>query len=324
MASNHGDETPVIEQTQNAPTVQLEATNKVKLNPPTPFDGKRNNFLIFMQDIYVYLKVNRHIYNDDDKKISFILSYLTGGDASIWKQQFIQSKIEEMERERRQEPDWGSYDDFIAALKTMFAAYDEPGEALEEMKKLRLNEGSITEHISQFKLLAYQAGMRDSSALMDLFHKTLPWALQRPIITSKHPPRTIEEWYTKATNFYVGFKKAQRLFKRKEPETSQKTFKRFTFSEKKDPNAMDIDRMTVDEHARLMKEGRCFRCKNTGHLSRDCPNKNNYQASGQQKTEPKKWTGMSAAAHIRALISSMSDEEKKILEDEGEKNGMGF
>jgi hypothetical protein len=30
------------------------------------------------------------------------------------------------------------------------------------------------------------------------------------------------------------------------------------------------------------------------------------------------------ASHIRALITSMSDEEKKVLEEEGEKNGLGF
>jgi hypothetical protein len=36
------------------------------------------------------------------------------------------------------------------------------------------------------------------------------------------------------------------------------------------------------------------------------------------------WMGKSIASHIRALIASMSNEEKKILEEEGEKNGMGF
>jgi hypothetical protein len=43
--------------------------------------------------------------------------------------------------------------------------------------------------------------------------------------------------------------------------------KKFTFPEKKDPNAMDIDHMMVDERTRLMKEGKCFRCKLFGHLS---------------------------------------------------------
>jgi hypothetical protein len=73
----------------------LKASDRIRLNTLTPFTGKRNEFVLFMQDIYIYLKVNQHIYDDDDKKISFILSYLTGGDAAIWKQQFIETKIEE-------------------------------------------------------------------------------------------------------------------------------------------------------------------------------------------------------------------------------------
>jgi Zinc knuckle len=84
---------------------------------------------------------------------------------------------------------------------------------------------------------------------------------------------------------------------------------------------MDIDRMSMEERTRLMKEGKCFRCKLFGHLSRDCPNKG--QNTIMTTTTPK-WTGKSAASHIRTLIASMSEEEKKVLEAEGEKFGLGF
>ncbi|KAI9135781.1 hypothetical protein BKA69DRAFT_1023706, partial [Paraphysoderma sedebokerense] len=33
-------------------------------------------------------------------------------------------------------------------------------------------------------------------------------------------------------------------------------------------------KMTADERQRLMKEGKCFVCKQKGHRSRDCPNRN--------------------------------------------------
>jgi Zinc knuckle len=169
--------------------------------------------------------------------------------------------------------------------------------------------------------------MKDSLALTNLYQETLPWALQSPIIRSEHPPKTLEEWYTKATNFYIGHKKTQRLFKKQDDKLTN-TFgmpsaqKKFTFPEKKDPNAMDIDRMTVDEQTCLMKEGKCFRCKLFGHLSRDCPNKG--QTNITPTTSTPRWTGKSAASHIRALIALMNDEEKKVLEEEGEKNGLGF
>jgi hypothetical protein len=41
-------------------------------------------------------------------------------------------------------------------------------------------------------------------------------------------------------------------------------------------------------------------------------------------TTTPKWTGKFAASHIRTLVASMSEEEKKVLEEEGEKHGLGF
>jgi hypothetical protein len=146
-----------------------KASEKIKLNPPTPFTGKQNEFIFFMQDVYIYLKVNRHLYNNDNKKISFILSYLTGGDAAIWKQQFIQTKIEEHEQDKTEEPNWGTYKSFVEALKKAFQPYDEPAEALEDMKKLHLGDNSIMEHNSRFRLLVSQTEMTDSPALIDLY-----------------------------------------------------------------------------------------------------------------------------------------------------------
>jgi hypothetical protein len=159
-----------------------KASKNIKLNPLTPFTGKQNKFVLFLQDIHIYLKVNQHTYDNDDKEIFFILSYLTGGDAAVWKQQFIQPKIEEHEEAENDEPDWGTYKEFVEALKTTFQPYDEPVEALEDIKKLRLSDGSITEHNSKFRLLMSQTGMKDSLALMDLYRETLPWSLQSPII----------------------------------------------------------------------------------------------------------------------------------------------
>jgi hypothetical protein len=70
-----------------------------------------------------------------------------------------------------------------------------------------------------------------------------------------------------------------------------------------------------------MKEGKCFRCKLFGHLSQDCPNKGQNTT---MTTTTLKWTGKSTASHIRTLIASISEEEKKILEEEGEKHSLGF
>jgi Retrotransposon gag protein len=235
-----------------ATTMTPKASENIKLNPPKPFTGKQSNFILFMQDVFVYLKVNKSIYDDDKKKISFILSYLADGDAAVWKQQFIQTKIEESVEAKTDEPSWENYKEFVEALKKTFQPYDELAEALEDIKKLRLGDGSITEHNSKFRLLVSQTGMKDSPALTDLYRETLPWGLQSTIIRSEHPPKMLEEWYTKATNFYIGHQRAQRLFKKQDNKPTNTTSalpaqKRFSFPEKEDPNAMDIDRMSIEE-----------------------------------------------------------------------------
>ena len=49
---------------------------------------------------------------------------------------------------------------------------------------------------------------------------------------------------------------------------------------------MDVDcinaSLTDDEKLQLMKEGRCFRCKNKGHMSKACPTRTSTSSSSSQ------------------------------------------
>ena len=297
---------------------------QVKLNPPRPFTGKRTDLNRFLQDIFVYLFINREHYNNEEKKIGFVLSFLTEGDAAIWKEQFI-DKIRKGATDalaRGDDPTWGSYDEFLQSFEKSFAPFDAPGDALDAMKNLKMGE-NIDEHISKFRLLLSQSGLKESAVIADLFQDTLPFGLKRAILTSEKPPKELEEWFTKATQFHNNWRRAQRILGRRtggEQRTPRiEGQRKFVFPKReKDPNAMDVDRLTVDERAKLMKEGRCFKCRKQGHLSRDCP--------GERPAEEpkKKWDGKSAAAHIRALIAGLSQEEKDKLEQEAETEGLGF
>ena len=65
------------------------AIKKTKLNPPKPFTGKQTDLQRFLQDTFVFLTINKQHYDNNDKKIAFIMSFMTDRDATLWKEEFI-------------------------------------------------------------------------------------------------------------------------------------------------------------------------------------------------------------------------------------------
>ena len=64
---------------------------EIWINNPTEFDGNREQLNLFLQDCHLYLALNSEIYNEDDKNIIFILSYMTKGTAKAWKEAFVRN-----------------------------------------------------------------------------------------------------------------------------------------------------------------------------------------------------------------------------------------
>ena len=70
---------------------------------------------------------------------------------------------------------------------------------------------------------------------------------------------------------------------------------------------MDVDALSLEERSKLMKEGKCFRCKKTGHLVKDCPEKGDHKKKEELK---KKWEGKELYTHIRNIYQEMDEEER--------------
>ena len=307
-------------------TMNNDKNKEIRINLPKAFSGKRTEFKRFIQDCLVYTAINKSVHDHDDKKIAFVLSFMNEGDAAAWKEEYIDVAINS-----EGEITFGTFDDFKTRLVKAFAPYDAPGDALEEMRRMRLaGNQSMDEHIARFRILVSQSQIPVSAALSDFFRETLPLPLQRQILCCDSPPETLDQWFEKASRFQNNFKCMQRILGRGKEQTRQGTGQqtpRRTFSfprKERDPNAMDVDRLSVDERTKLMKEGKCFRCKQFGHLSRECPGKGNT-TNQNQTPAPKKWTGKEAATHIRSLIANMDKEEKeKLLEEAEGEQGLGF
>ena len=118
--------------------------SELKLNQPKPFTGKRTKFDGFLQDVELYLNINKDIYNTDKKKIGYALSFMNEDDTKSWKGQFIQNA---------QGPtglDLGTWTQFVKELTNAFQPYDAPRDVLENITNMKMGNNTIEDHTARF------------------------------------------------------------------------------------------------------------------------------------------------------------------------------
>jgi hypothetical protein len=124
------------------------------------------------------MDINHEMYNNNLRKIAFVLSFMTTGSAATWKAQFIE---EAYAKPVPANPNnrLGTYTQFRKDLIEAFSMFDSVGDALDELRSLRKKKNeSIDEHIAKFKMLAAESKIDTTNPLsIELFKETLPWAL---------------------------------------------------------------------------------------------------------------------------------------------------
>ncbi len=100
----------------------------------------------------------------------------------------------------------------------------------------------------------------------------------------------------------------------------------------KDPNAMDVDALSIKQREEVLRTWACFKCGKIGHLARDQSFHPRYEGQGGwggnagQPGQPgmpgKTWTkGKDLLAHIRSLTAGLSAEEHEELMKGAEESG---
>ena len=183
--------------------------------------------------------------------------------------------------------------------------------------------------ITDFRLLIGEADLLTTSAsnqihLIKMFMTCLNLQLKKKIIFKDIVLKTIEEWYAKATQYDSKFRLAQAMMAldNQKKNTGKSWFNR-NQNQNKDPNAMDIGAtttmtgtafigaLTEEMWGALMKIGTCFRCRKMGHLSRDCPLKN--QGQQQQTQQQKIYTPKDVHTNIRSMTAEQRKELMEML-----------
>jgi Ty3 transposon capsid-like protein len=184
---------------------------ELNLNKPKAFNSNQDGFKEFLQNMEVYMDVNHETYNNDLRKIVFVLSFMTTGSAATWKAQFIEEAYAKPAPANPNDR-LGTYTHFRKDLIEAFSMFNSVENALDKLQSLRKKKTeSIDEHIAKFKILATKSKIDTMNPLsIKLFKETLPWALTLKLIKLETLLKTIDNWYEWAATLDHQFHKLNR------------------------------------------------------------------------------------------------------------------
>ena len=224
--------------------------------------------------------------------------------------------------------------DFKPANKKRSAAH--------KIAMLRQGKKTAEETITEFRLLTNQAGytvttQSDHMHLIDKLQKVLNTNLVKKILTSDNAPSTIDAWAEKAIQIDSNYRQTMETIERLNEEKKESKFSSSSKTStttanswrkkktERDPNAMDVDAMSTEKRAYLMKKGACFVCEQTGHRASEHDEYEKRQKNkGKDKTPPKKdlktihafFEALSKEQKERLLAMSITDEKEEESDDE--------
>jgi Retrotransposon gag protein/Zinc knuckle len=271
---------------------------------PTIFAGDRSLSDTFMRDFKIYKIMNplANIMKQPYAHVATALSLIRGPKVDDW----VDEQLKELEQKVRtiSRSDETLWTEFEAAFATAFTDIAKKEDAYQKLKHLKMKDELVDDYIMAFNSLAAKAGWElNNASTIDAFHSGLRPGTLNVIMNRDVWPNTMAQWQQAARDEMCKYLAKKAILSFRPQIGNQGSFgtrnqwqRRFGQrgqgggSSSHDPNAMDVDAISTrnplseEEKKRLMTEGRCFFCKQQGHMSRNCPKKPSHQNASPQPT----------------------------------------
>ena len=225
----------------------ISATQKpqeLKLGQPPAFDGSPEKARGWFNNVQLYLLVNKDVYNDDDRKIAYALSFMREGSAALWSLTETEAAL------KRNPPNFGTWQDFINKFSASFILENTKDQAIAWMTTAKVDKKTpLMDYISQFKNNAALSEISNEDVLINFYSRGIPPFLMKKIYGMDTVPNTIEKWYQATLRFQHVWEKTNEIARGKTNPFYQ-NHHRNNDHKKKDPDAMDVDAVRISDQER--------------------------------------------------------------------------
>ena len=247
---------------------------ELKLGQPSIFDGNPKKARAWINNTQLYLLINKEVYDHNDKKIAFALTFMKEGAAGLWALTETETAF------TRNPPGFGTWANFLQRFNNSFILENTKEQAIAWLTTTKVNDKiDILDYISKFKNNAALSGITDQNVLINFFSRGIPTQLMRRIYSMDIVPTTMEKWYQQTLHFKQVWERTNEIAKgRNNPFIPFQDNRNNNHTQKKqDPNAMDVDairieKLTPEERQRCFENNLCFKCRKPGHRSNQCQN----------------------------------------------------
>ena len=285
---------PITQINYTTPREEERSSQALKRSPPEIFDGDRTKSETFIDQFDVYVKINRKndTMREPYSRVLMAILFIKGKKVRDWARGRVLALDQEIENGVPHENE-KLWKDFSEAFNDAFTDTTHTQDAYNKLKVFKMEGDDLDSYMSQHATLVRLSGWApEGEAAIETFREGLKTPLLLAIMKRDNQPETLREWKEAAITKQKKWKniRATGLLKKRGDKDDRTARIKATLERRgkaKDPNAMEVNNtrlapLTEEERRQLMKEGRCFKCRQQGHLSHVCTNKNRYKGSNQQ------------------------------------------
>jgi hypothetical protein len=324
--------------TANATTVQQNNATAITsggllgVSPPI-FDGTRSRGTIFWNTLIRYKLLNRNntAISNPFNRILTALSYMRGPLIDDWvdmQSKWLEGRVNPTVAGHLADTDETLWNEFEAAFLDAWKDSARVTTAEDQLNKLTMKGLDVDVYIATFTRLATAAEFElNSKALVGRFRSGLTERVHRRILNRENIPKTLDEWKEAARKEVVRISEIDNAnFKNRRFIPRDTNTYQSNTAKNNNPVPMDVDATTIPfqkltdaDREKYRKEGRCFRCREKGHMARQCPKNNKANVKTMDvptsttpttPTPAANITKLTKAQQIRALEDAMTEEER--------------